>query len=238
MKKAKPRLAKVLDRLQEHYGVQELVGPTDPYKMILFANCGYPATDASCTKGYEALEGDVGTKPEQILATPKVKLAKLMRFGGIVPELRAERLKIIVRIVKMEFGGNLRKALETLLQGAEDPSGKETRDAKKALKKFPVVGDPGADKILLFAELVPVAAVPSAFVCVPQRILLGEESKSYSAGYRAAQELMKTELPATFEARQKAYLLLKRHSQEICRRTKPKCDICPVSGFCKYFQQG
>jgi endonuclease III len=238
MKKAKPTLAEVLDRLQEYYGMQELVGPTDPYEMILFANCGYPATDASCTKGYEAVKGNVGTRLEQILAASNATLTKLLRLGGIVPELRSERLKTIVRIVKIEFGGDLRKALETLLQGAEGPPDKGTRDAKKVLKKFPVVGDPGADKILLFAELVPVAAVPSAFVCVPQRILSGEENKSYSAGYRAAQESMKTELPAKFEARQRAYLLLKRHGQEICKRTKPKCDICPVSGFCTYFQEG
>jgi endonuclease III len=237
MKKAKPRLAEVLERLQEHYGMQEFVGPTDPYEMILFANCGYPATDASSTEGYEAVKDHAGTKLEQILAAPKAKLAKLMRFGGIVPELRAERLKTIVRIVKGEFGGDLRKAVEALLKYAEDSPGKGIRDAKNALKKFPVIGEPGADKILLFAKMAPVAAVPSAFVAVPQRILLGEENKSYSAGYRAAQELMNAELPATFEARQRTYLLLKRHGQEICRRTKPKCDICPVNGFCTYFQE-
>jgi endonuclease III len=83
MKKTKQRLAEVLDRLEEHYGVQEAVGPIDPYEMILFVNCGYPVTDASCSKGYDALKLDVGTKPERILAAPKTKLTKLMRLGGL-----------------------------------------------------------------------------------------------------------------------------------------------------------
>jgi endonuclease III len=108
MQKSKRELGRVLEALEEYYGKQVAVGPSDPYEMILFVNCGYPATDASCTKGYEALGREVGTRQGEILAAPKTKLAKLMRLGGIVPELRAERLKLIAKIVNEEFGGNLK----------------------------------------------------------------------------------------------------------------------------------
>src|SRR5712692_7303136 len=37
-------LGQVLDGLANRYGQQKAVGPTDPYEMILFLNCGYPAT--------------------------------------------------------------------------------------------------------------------------------------------------------------------------------------------------
>jgi len=237
MQKSMPGLVRILDELEKHYGMQPAVGPSDPYEMILFVNCGYPATDASCTKGYEALEREVGTAPEKILAAPKAKLAKLMRLGGIVPELRAERLRMIAKLVNDEFGGDLKWSLEKLLQEEEKGSGKGIRRAKKALKEFPVIGEPGADKILLFARLAPVAAVPSACPGVPQRILFGSEDKNYGRGYRAAQEAMAAELPEKFETRQRAYLLLKRHGQEICKRTKPKCEVCPVSGMCAYFRE-
>ena len=235
MQKSKGGLGRVLDALEKLYGVQAGVGPNDPYEMILFVNCGYPATDASCSKGYEALKRGVGTKPERILEAPKTKLAKLMRLGGIVPEPRAERLKTTARIVNEEFGGDLKWSLEKLMQEEKKGTGKGIRLAKKALKEFPVIGEPGADKILLFAELAPVAAVPSACPAVPQRILFGEEDKNYGAGYRAAQEAMTAELPESFDARQRAYLLLKRHGAEICKRTKPKCEICPVSATCEFF---
>jgi|SRR5580704_8242015 endonuclease-3 len=237
MQKSTRGLGRVLEALEEHYGKQVAVGPSDPYEMILFVNCGYPATDASCTRGYEALMQEVGTKPEEILAVPKAKLAKWMRLGGIVPELRAERLKTIARIMNEEFGGDLTWSLGKLLQEEKKGAGKGIRFAKKALKEFPVIGDPGADKILLFAGLAPMAAVPSACVGVPQRILFGAEDKNYVAGYRAAQEAMTVELPEKFEVRQRAYLLLKRHGAEICKRTKPKCEICPVSGRCAYFER-
>jgi endonuclease-3 len=237
MQKSKRELGRVLEALEEHYGKQAVVGPSDPYEMILFVNCGYPATDASCTKGYEALRQEVGTKPAEILAAPKAKLAKIMRLGGIVPELRAERLKTIAKIVNEEFGGDLKWSLGKLLQEEKKDAGKGIRLAKKALKEFPVIGEPGADKILLFARLAPIAAVPSACIGVPQRILFGAEDKNYASGYRAAQEAMAAEQTEKFEVRQRAYLLLKRHGSEICKRTKPKCEICPVSGMCVYFRE-
>ncbi|MGC1618853.1 MAG: hypothetical protein WA765_10230 [Candidatus Acidiferrum sp.] len=235
MQKSTSGLVTILDKLEKHFGVQAAAGPSDPYEMILFANCGYPATDASCTKGYEALKRAVGTKPEEILAAPKAKLAKLMRLGGIVPELRGERLKTVAKIVNEEFGADLMWSLEKLMKEERNDTSKGTRLAKKALKEFPVIGDPGADKILLFAGLAPIAAVPSACPAVPQRILFGAEDKNYGAGYRAAQEAMTAELPESFAARQRAYLLLKRHGQETCKRAKPKCEICPISAMCAYF---
>ncbi len=236
MQKSGRGLGRVLDTLEKHYGEQAAVGPSEPYEMILFVNCGYPATDTSCSKGFEALKGDVGTKPEKILAAPIPRLTRLMRLGGIVAEVRAERLKSIARMVNEEFGGDLKWSLEKLMQEEKNGVGKGIRLAKKALKEFPVIGEPGADKILLFAGLAAIAAVPSACPGVPQRIFFGEEDKNYSAGYRAAQEAMGAELPESFDARQRAYLLLKRHGAEICKRTKPKCEICPISGSCAYFR--
>jgi endonuclease III len=236
--KASPKVADVLERLEKHYGPQKAVGPSDPYEMIVFANCGYPATDVSCMKGYGPLKAEVGTKPDEILKAPSAKLAKLTKDGGMLPELRAERLKLIARIANGNFGGNLKWALETLMKDEKTPPDKRLRRVKGALKEFPVIGEPGADKILLFSGMLPIAAVPSAFPGVPQRIFFGHEDKNYGKGYRAAQEVLETELPEKFEARQRAYLLLKKHGQEICKRTKPKCEICPINAVCVYFQEG
>jgi len=238
MEENTPVLAKVLDGLEKHYGVQKEVGPSDPYEMIVFVNSGYPASDAACTKGYAALKSEVGTKPEQILKAPKAKLVKLMKLGGIVPEVRAERLKLTARMVNQLFGGELKWALGKMMTEEKTPAEKRLRRVRSALKEFPVIGEPSADKILLFAGLTPVAAVPSANPAPLQRILFGREDKNYGAGYRAAQEAIGAELDENFEERRRAYLLLKKHGQEICKRTKPKCEICPINKMCVYFQEG
>jgi endonuclease-3 len=235
MAKDMPGLAKILDGLEEHYGAQTAVGPKEPYEMIVFVNSAYPATDVSCAKGYAALKSAVGTKPEEILKAPKAKLLKAAHLGGMLPEMRVERWKQIARMVKKEFGGDLHGALKKLMEEEKRPREKRLRAVKNALKKFPVIGEPGAEKILLFAGLAPVAAVPSACTGVPQRILFGHEDKNYAKGYRAAQGKIAAVAPEEFAARQRAYLLLKKHGQEICKRTKPKCEICPVNGMCAYF---
>ena len=229
------KLLQILDALETAYGNQRLAGPTDPYEMIVFLNCGYPASDAKCAKGFEALKREVGVEPKKILAVPKAKLAKVMRPSVIIPRLCADRLKEIARKVKSELKGDLTAVLKERLREAKEP-GKGPRSPKKVLQQFPVIGEPSAEKILLFSGLAPVAAVPSAFVDVPVRIFIGQPGKNYAADYRAAREILDSELPKTFEARQRAYLLLKKHGQDICKRSKPKCEVCPLAAQCAYLQ--
>lgn len=217
------------------YGPQKAVGPADPYEMILYLNSGYPATDTSCSEGFEALKREAGLKPEEILAASNARLARLLRLGGIVPEQRAARLQEIARKVKSEFGGDLKAELKKRVREKYQTS-KGIHSAKKILREFPVIGEPSADKIFLFSKLAPVAAVPSACLGVPMRLWFGKEGKSYAADYRKVREKLDAELPRTLEARQRAYLLLKKHGQEICKRSAPKCEICPLTAQCAYIQ--
>jgi endonuclease III len=233
MKPPQTKLGKILSRLEAFYGapkppksiLPKLTGRADPYEMILYVICGYPATDVSCTKGFEALKKEVGLRPDDILAAPVEKLRGILRLGGIVPELRAERLRDIAARVKHEFGGNLRAVLQSPLP-----------EARKALKKFPTIGDPGADKILLFTKTAPVAAVPSNCVGVTLRIMTGRTRLNYQANYRDEQEIFRAELPEDCNALLRAHLLLKQHGQEICKRTRPLCERCPITSDCAYFR--
>lgn len=219
-------LDRILDALENHYGKLRLAGPADPYQMVLYANCGYPANDISCPKGFEALSRLVGLTPEEILAASQQQLTEIMRLGGIVPELRARRLQEIAGRVQQKFGGDLAGALKGVLP-----------EAKKVLRQFPTIGEPGAEKILLFTKTAPVPAIPSGQVHVLHRLGMGSEKKSYAAGYRSAQEALQALLPAAYPALERAYLLIQRHGREICKRTRPLCRACPVAADCAYFQR-
>ncbi|HEV3218175.1 MAG TPA: hypothetical protein VGZ48_00280 [Candidatus Acidoferrales bacterium] len=221
-------LPKLLDRLEKFYGKAAksgaIVGPTDAYEMVLHRNAGYPQSDANCEKGFAALKRTIGLAPEKILAAPPAKLAEALRAGGIVPELRARRMKEIAARVIDEFGGDLDAVMK-----------RGPAEAKKALKKFPTIGDSFAEKALLFTKTAPVAAVPANCVHVLLRLGFGRESKNYAANYRAAAEAIEAEIPATHAARMRAYLLIKQHGQTLCKTARPKCEECPVSGECKYY---
>ena len=84
-------------------------------------------------------------------------------------------------------------------------------------------------------RISPVAAVPSNSPHVVIRVQHGKERQSYGVTYREAQQAIEAEVPEKFDARARAYLLLKRHGQDLCKRTKPKCWQCPVSSSCAFF---
>ena len=223
MADATPRLSTVLAKLESHYGPQEPSWPTDPYLFIVWWHCGYPASDERCTKGWKALNQEVGVAPDVILNTPIPKLAHALKPGGMVPEPRAMRLKEIAARVQDDHKGDLGAALNG-----------DIKEARKALKKFPNIADPGADRILLFADVAPLPAVASNCPHVLVRIQHGRERENYGTTYKEAQQGIEEGTVARFDARKRAYLLLKTHGQEICKRTNPKCDVCPVNSMCAY----
>jgi endonuclease-3 len=214
----------VLDKLERFYGKQEPCWPLDPYEFIVWWHCGYPASDAACTKGWEKLKSEVGIEPHNLLAATPGELVSALRPGGMVPELRALRLKEVAMRVKDDLGADLRGALA-----------RPFPEARRVLKKFPGIADPGADRILLFGGMMPIAAVPSNCTHVLVRLLYGQEQQNYGVNYRKAQQAIVAQVPGTFDARTRTYLLLKRHGQEICKRTNPKCEKCPVNSNCAFF---
>lgn len=223
MAQSQPSVLDLLDRLEKFYGPQEPSFPVDPYEFLVWWHCGYPASDAACEKGWAKLKADIGSEPERLLAAKPAKLAAALKTGGMLPELRAERLKEIAARVQDEFGGDLRGSLA-------GPIAK----ARKILKNFPGIADPGADRILLFAGLAPIAAVPSNCVHVLIRILHGHEAENYSAGYREGQRAIAVDVPEKLDARMRAYLLLKKHGQETCKRSRPRCNECAVKSKCAF----
>ena len=226
MKNPRLHIPTLLDQLQSAYGKQEPAWPTDPCLFLVWWHCGYPASDRACAKGWDSLTQQLGAEPDaiSILSARPATLARALKSGGMVPEIRAERLKEIAARVQDEFGGDLRAALVG-----------PVATVRKTLKSFPGIADPGADRILLFAGIAPVAAVPSNCAYVLVRLQQGPEGKNYAATYREAQRALEAQVPAKFDARTRAYLLLKRHAQETCKLKNPKCSKCPVKSSCAYF---
>src|SRR2546423_12275900 len=130
-----PNVNEILEALEKTYGPQQATGPTDAYEMIVYLNCGYPASDAWCSKGFVVLKREVGLSPGELLAAPRAKLAKLLRLGGILPDQRAERLQEIARRVKGDYGGGFLARLS----GCVAEGKKKTTWGVGVPKKIPLV---------------------------------------------------------------------------------------------------
>jgi endonuclease-3 len=105
-------------------------------------------------------------------------------------------------------------------------------EARKALRRFPGIGAPGADRILLLAGAHPTFAVESNGLRVLARVMFGAEEASYPKTY--AKVLGALEPTDDLDFLQRATLVLKVHGQSLCKRSRPACDVCPVAKQCAF----
>jgi endonuclease III len=104
------------------------------------------------------------------------------------------------------------------------------------LRQFPGIGEPGAEKILLFSRKQAVLALDSNGLRVLLRVGFGAESKSYQATYRAVQVAAQLSSPQEFDWLIETHQLLRHHGQRLCKRTSPNCPVCPLQATCQYYQ--
>jgi endonuclease III len=222
-----PRItfAKLISTLAKRYGRPDPPASTEPLELIIWENIAYLASDERRGEAFASLKQDVGTRPEQILAAKRSALVALGK-AGILPDVSAEKLLNVAKIAYEEFDSDLGPVLK-----------KPLAQAKKALKKFPGIGDPGAEKILLFTRSYPVMALDSNGLRVLCRVGFAEEQKNYSATYRLAQDAIREQLPGDYDSLIRAHLLLRQHGQELCKRSKPRCSECPVRDRCNYVRK-
>jgi len=225
-----PSFQKIIAQLEKTYGRPQPPQISDPLEMILFENVAYLVSDELREKAFNALRDQIGLQPNEILSAPSEQFLEVARMGGMRPEDRVHKLEFIAGIVMNEFQGDLRQVLNW-------PVAK----AKKALKKFPGIGDPGAEKILLFSQTHPILALESNGLRALIRLGFGKELKNYAATYRSAQEAVKDQLPSDSIENCgwliRAHLLLRRHGQELCKRTEPICNSCPLTENCRYWRE-
>ena len=142
--------------------------------------------------------------------------------GSIAADERAERLRTAARLARDDFGGDLDEVLKIPPQ-----------KAKRLLMGFPMIGEPGAEKILMMSGALPVLALDSNGVRVLTRLGIGEDRKSYASTYRSVREATLGQLPEDCKLLTRAHLLLRRHGQELCLRSGPACHSCALNTECQ-----
>ena len=215
-------LSGAVEALRTLYGRPGRLPRRDPFQWILLENVAYLADDARREEAFRTLAARVGLDPADILTAPRSELLAAAS-KGIVADRTVEKLRSIAAIAVEEFGGDLSPLLR-----------RPAREALRALRRFPSIGEPAAEKILLFCRALPVLALDSNGLRVLLRLGFGKESRSYAASYRSVRQAVAGELPADCEALIEAHRLLRRHGQELCRRSAPRCDVCPLRRRCAY----
>jgi endonuclease III len=178
------------------------VPSADGWELVLAENVAYLVDDQRRWRAVADLRRVVGLGPEQILAAPEATLREVV--AGARPAERAERL---------------RRCAELAIAGAP-------------WRAYPGIGQPGADRIALFTGARPVLALDANGLRVLTRLGYASPARSYATGYRRAQAAASARLPAQVRVLQRAYQLLRRHGQAVCRRKDPACSGCAIAADC------
>jgi endonuclease III len=213
----------VIDRLAQHYGEPAPPTVTEPFAMVLWENVAYLASDAKRAEAFAELTTRVGLAPRDIRRAKDSVLLAIAR-KGIVPANTLEKLHRAAEIASESFDDDLSVVLE-----------KPVAAAKKDLRKFPAIGEPAAEKILLFNHRYPVLALESNGLRVLVRLGYAPEHPNYATTYKGMQRALAPQLPESCAALIRAHQLLRQHGQELCKRNAPHCEECPLRAHCGYF---
>lgn len=216
----------MLDRLEKAYGRPSPNPARGPFELVLWENVAYLVSDERRRDAFRALKQRVGTVPRDILAASDDVLHTIAAMGGMHPERRVIVLREIAQRAVKEFDGKLDRVLELPLD-----------QALKALRRFPSIGAPGAEKILLLCGARPLFALESNGLRVLLRLGYGEEEKSYAKTYRAVRDAVEREITKSAPWLVRARELLRRHGQELCKRSAPLCEACPIRESCRYWAE-
>ncbi len=217
-------LPRIVAQLAGLYGPLPEPFTTEPFELVLWESIAYLADDERRAQALEQLRSTVGTKPEQLLAAARDDLISVAEHG-ILADQTVSKLRAAAEIAIGEFGGDLGEVLAR-------PAGA----AKKALRRFPGIGEPGAEKILLYCRKHPSLAPESNGLRVLVRFGLLPSGRSYSATYTAAREVGREQLGDDFDRLLAARHYLRVHGQQLCRRSAPRCDACVLRNDCAFGQ--
>jgi endonuclease III len=214
------RLPEILDLLEAHYGAPKSPRIRDPWSMIVWENVVYLVDDERRDRAFDMLVDQVGLAPADILNASDEALLPIVSIG-ILPEQRIAKLRQCAEIARTRFSGDL-DSIRTL------PAAR----ARRELQRFPRIGAPSAERIMLFAGWDSSLPLESNALRVLLRLGFGEPSHRYDTCYRSAQQAAQAELPTEQRSLERTHLLLRQHGEQICRRSTPQCATCPLSSTC------
>jgi endonuclease-3 len=222
MANAHPDLLETVETLRCHHQLPVL--PTDPFQLVLWENMGGMITDAQRTALFADFARLIGFAPGAILAGDPVLLLSLAKRGGMRPKVRVERWQMCAAIVIEQCAGDLAATLRAL----------PVKSARTLLKRFPVIGEPGADKILLFSGIAPRPSIDTNGLRSLVRLGFFPQQRSYDASHRMAVALLSANGKPERQWLMDAYLRLRAHGKTLCRRGGPLCDECLLDKACAH----
>lgn len=212
------RIDRLLDRLEAFYGPLK-PPPRDPFALFVWEVLSVHAAPARREAALAALKRMRALTPDAMWRAPRGPLETAVRLAGSYVEQRLRALRTGVDLFRRTPG------LPTVLRGPLPA-------ARRALEPFPVLGETGSRRLLLFAADRRTLPVDAPLCRTALRLGYGLETGDVRRTMRAVRRVLTDELAPGVEACRRAALYLSHHGAATCTDASPHCQVCPLADDC------
>ncbi len=203
----KETFKKIIRILKRRYpNFKDKIG--DPFKVLIRTLISQRTKDEITDEASRRLFS-VAKSPRVMMKLPVEEIERLIKPAGFY-RVKARRIKKISSILVKKYSGKVPRSREEIL-------------------KLPGIGKKTADCVLAFSygeQTIPV----DVHVAVISRRLGITKGEDYD-------EIQKDLLKITPKKERKyVNYLLVEFGKEICRTVKPRCDVCPIRKWCKFYK--
>ena len=181
-----------------------------PFELLVATILSAQSTDVMVNKCTTELF-PVANMPEQIAAMTEEELFPYIKRCGFF-NTKGRHILETARILATQYGGEVPASIEEL-------------------QKLPGVGKKTANVVASNAFGIPAIAVDTHVFRVSNRIGLAS-----AKNVEKTEEQLQKAIPR--EDWTAAHHWLIYHGRQICDARKPKCELCPLSHLCLYYQGG
>ncbi|MCC8194557.1 MAG: endonuclease III domain-containing protein [Deltaproteobacteria bacterium] len=208
-----------------HFGPSGWWPAKTPFEVALGAILTQNTSWTNVDKALAALDAATALVPDRIASLPLPDLEALIRPAGF---FRQKSLKILAFL-------ELLRRYDGLGHGETDTAlacfaHVETDELRRELLAVSGIGPETADCILLYALDRPSFVVDA----YTRRLCLRHGLVPESVRYDELREFFMDALEPDVALFNEYHALIVRTGKEFCRKTKPRCDGCPLASFLEY----
>jgi endonuclease-3 related protein len=206
-------LTEVYNRLFDAFGAQHWWPGQSPFEVVVGAVLVQNTSWKNVERAIDNLRQADLLQPEALYDVPAEELEELIRPAGYFRR-KAGRLRNLLELIVRRYGGSLDAMFRTGLS--------ELREELLAVRG---IGPETADSILLYAGGLPIFVVDT----YTHRVLSRHGWIGFDADYHAIQDHFRSSLPEDVALYNEYHALLVCVGKDYCRKSKPKCDTCPLA---------
>ncbi|MGM0510817.1 MAG: endonuclease III domain-containing protein [Thermoplasmatota archaeon] len=180
-----------------------------PFKVLISTILSQRTKDANTHKASKALFEKYDT-PEKLASAPIEEVKEMVRPAGFY-NVKSERVIEAARIVKEEYDGEVPEDLAPLME-------------------LPGVGRKTANCVLVYGFGEPAVPVDTHVHRISNRLGIADTNTP-----EKTEEVLVQEVPREYWI--EINRLMVEFGKNICRPRNPKCDTCPLTDMCDYYEE-